>query len=478
MYKSGILETKGMLDKYVPKIAFDSREVTKGSLFVAVQGTQVDGHRFIAQAIRSGAEIIVCEKLPGELSTEITYIKVADSSSALGYIASNYYDNPSENLKLVGVTGTNGKTTTVTLLYNLFETLGYKTGLLSTILNKVHDRGLGATHTTPDSIKINALLKQMVDEGCEFAFMEVSSHALEQNRIIGLKFAGGIFTNITHDHLDYHGTFNNYLNAKKKFFDKLPSDAFALSNVDDKNGRVMMQNTSASKHTYGLKNMAEYKGKVIENHFDGLQMTINRKDMYSRLPGDFNAYNIMCVYATALLLGQDEEEVMTAISGLEGAEGRFEVIQSGTGITAIVDYAHTPDALENVLKTINSLRTQNEQLITVVGAGGDRDKIKRPKMARVASSMSNIVILTSDNPRSEDPAQIIEEMRAGVDPSKTNKTMLIGDRREAIKTAVNLAREGDLILVAGKGHETYQEIKGVRYPFDDREILTELFEMG
>lgn len=477
LYRSGILEIKGSMDKTVSKVVFDSREAVSGSLFVAVPGTQVDGHQFISKVIESGAIAIVCMRFPDETIEEVTYIKVKDASAALGYIAANFYDNPSEDLKLVGITGTNGKTTTVTLLYNLFTSLGYKTGLLSTILSKVHTETLEATHTTPDALKVNALLRRMVDEGCEFAFMEVSSHAVEQNRITGLKFSGGVFTNITHDHLDYHLTFKNYLEAKKKFFDNLPKTAFALINADDKNGKVMIQNSHAKKSTYGLKSMADFKGRVIENHFTGLQMTINNKEVHSLLSGDFNAYNLMAVFGSSMLLGQDENDVLTHISSLTGAEGRFELVRSPSGITAIVDYAHTPDALENVLKTINGLRTHNEQLITVVGAGGDRDKTKRPKMAKVATTMSNKVILTSDNPRSEHPDQIIEDMKKGIDPAKTSSTLVITNRKEAIKTAVNLAAPNDLILVAGKGHEKYQEIKGVKYPFDDKLILTELFEL-
>ncbi len=440
--KVDILEAKGFIDTNVSSIAFDSREVSKDSLFVAVLGTQVDGHQFIGQAIDKGASIIVCEHFPENIIESITYIKVENSASALGYIASNFFDNPSSDLNLVGVTGTNGKTTTVTLLYNLFTILGYKVGLLSTISNKVHNKELPATHTTPDSIQLNKVLKQMVDDGCEFAFMEVSSHAIEQNRIAGISFAGGVFTNITHDHLDYHLTFKNYLNAKKKLFDKLPADAFALSNTDDKNGRVVLQNTKAKKYTYGLKNMADIKGKIIENHFSGLLMSIDGHEVHALVSGEFNAYNLLAAYGTAILLNQDQKEVLTAITQLTGAEGRFELVRSENNITGIVDYAHSPDALKNVLATINSLRTRNEQLITVVGAGGDRDREKRPKMANIASLMSDLVILTSDNPRSEDPNLIIEEMKKGIDAGKTNKTLVIGDRKEAIKTAVNLARTG------------------------------------
>jgi UDP-N-acetylmuramoyl-L-alanyl-D-glutamate--2,6-diaminopimelate ligase len=477
LYKAEILEVEGSLDLSIPAVAFDSRKVTKGCLFIAIPGTQVDGHQFITKAIEKGAKAIVYSVKPGKLDSAVSYIKVKDSSIALAQIASNFYDNPSEKLKLVGITGTNGKTTTATLLYNLFTKLGYKAGLLSTIQSKIHTLTIEATHTTPDALTLNELLNQMVLEGCDYAFMEVSSHAVAQNRIAGLRFAGGVFTNITHDHLDYHLTFKNYLNTKKKFFDELPSSAFALSNADDKNGMVMLQNTKAVKKTYGLKKMTDFKGKVIENHFDGLQMTMNGYEVHALLSGDFNAYNLMAVYGSAILLGMKSEEVLTAISTLHGAEGRFDLVRSKNGITGIIDYAHTPDALENVLKTINALRTQNEQLITVVGAGGDRDKTKRPKMARIASLLSNKVILTSDNPRTEDPEQILADMKAGIDPAKTNKTLVISNRSEAIKTAVILANKGDLILVAGKGHEKYQEIKGVKYPFDDKQLLTELFEL-
>ena len=473
-----MIEIAGTPDLEVRSISFDSRDVAPKSMFIAVKGTQVDGHRFIDQAIEKGAAIVVCEEIPAEGKQEVTFIKVKNSAFALGQIASNFYDNPSEKLKLVGITGTNGKTTIASLLYDLFTKLGYKSGLLSTIKSKVHQRTLDATHTTPDAIRINRLLAEMVDEGCDFAFMEVSSHAIDQERISGLQFAGAVFTNITHDHLDYHQTFKNYINTKKKFFDDLGSKAFALTNIDDKNGMVMLQNTKAIKETYGLKSMANFKGRVLENYFDGLLMTINDREVHSMLSGNFNAYNLLAVYASAMLLGMAQEEVLTALSTLKGAEGRFDLVRSSDNKTGIVDYAHTPDALENVLKTINDIRTKNEQLITVVGAGGDRDKAKRPKMAHTASKLSDLVILTSDNPRSEDPEEILKEMRAGIDPAKTGKTLVISNRAEAIKTAVTLAQPNDIILVAGKGHEKYQEIKGVRHPFDDKEILTQLFDLN
>ena len=471
-----VLEISGSTDREIGNIAFDSRQVGRGDVFVAVSGTQVDGHLFIPQAEEKGCTVVVCEQFPENLSSDVTYIKVRNSAEALGQLASAFYDHPSRSLKLVGVTGTNGKTTTVTLLYDLFEDLGYKAGMLSTVLNRIHQTLVPATHTTPDALQINRLLKQMADEGCEFVFMEVSSHAIEQNRIAGLQFAGAVFTNITHDHLDYHKTFKDYLEAKKKLFNGLPETAFALTNADDRNGKVMLQNTKAKKYTYGLKSMADFKAKVIENHFDGLVMIVDGEEFSALLPGEFNAYNLLAAYATARLLGQDKTEVLVSLSKARGAEGRFDIVRSKNNITGIIDYAHTPDALKNVLETINKLRTHNEQLITVVGAGGDRDKEKRPKMAWVVSRLSDRVILTSDNPRSEEPEQIIEDMRQGIDPARSGRTMIIVNREEAIKTAVSLARPGDLILVAGKGHEKYQEIKGVKHHFDDREILTEYLQ--
>lgn len=468
----------GSLNKEILDVAFDSRKVVEGSLFIAIEGTQVDGHNFIQKAIDKGAVAIVCNKMPVITQGDITYIAVADSSEALGYIASNFFDNPSEKLKIIGVTGTNGKTTIVTLLHSLFTELGYGVGMLSTIQNKINDRIIEATHTTPDALKINELLNLMVDEGCEFVFMEVSSHAIVQHRITGINFSGGIFTNITHDHLDYHHTFKEYINAKKKFFDQLPASAFALTNTDDKNGKIMLQNTQAKKFSYGIKNIASFKGKIIENGFEGMMMKIEGSEVYSLLSGKFNAYNILAVYSTAILLKQNKEEALIGISKLKGAEGRFDIVRSKKGITAIIDYAHTPDALENIIETINSIRTHNEQLITVVGAGGNRDKSKRPIMARIASLLSTRLILTSDNPRNDDPHEILEDMRKGIDPAKKKMTMVISDRKEAITTAFNIARSGDMILIAGKGHEKYQEIKGVKYPFDDKEIIAELMEIN
>jgi len=468
----------GSLNKEILDVAFDSRKVIEGSLFIAIEGTQVDGHNFIQKAIDKGAVAIVCNKMPVITQCDITYIAVADSSEALGYIASNFFDNPSEKLKIIGVTGTNGKTTIVTLLHSLFTELGYGVGMLSTIQNKINDRIIEATHTTPDALKINELLNLMVDEGCEFVFMEVSSHAIVQHRITGINFSGGIFTNITHDHLDYHHTFKEYINAKKKFFDQLPASAFALTNTDDKNGKIMLQNTQAKKFSYGIKNIASFKGKIIENGFEGMMMKVEGSEVYSLLSGNFNAYNLLAVYSAAILLKQNKEEALIGISKLKGAEGRFDIVRSKKGITAIIDYAHTPDALENIIETINSIRTHNEQLITVVGAGGNRDKSKRPIMARIASLLSTRLILTSDNPRNDDPHEILEDMRKGIDPAKKKMTMVISDRKEAITTAFNIARSGDMILIAGKGHEKYQEIKGVKYPFDDKEIIAELMEIN
>jgi len=478
LYRAGIKEIIGSTDKAINQIEFDSRKVVEGSLFVATVGTQVDGHNFIEKAIERGATAIVCNVAPEKIHPSVTYTIVNNSSEALGYIAANFFDNPSEKIKVIGVTGTNGKTTIATLLYQLFIDLGYGVGLLSTIQNKINGTIIPSTHTTPDSIKINELLNQMVDEGCEFVFMEVSSHAVSQHRTTGISYTGGLFTNITHDHLDYHRTFKEYIKAKKGFFDALPSTAFALTNADDKNGAVMLQNTKAKKSTYGIKSMANFKGRVIENSLEGMMMKIDGNDVYSLLSGDFNAYNLLSVYATALLLDQNKEEVLVSISKLKGAEGRFDVVRSEAGITAIIDYAHTPDALENVLGTINSIRTHNEELITVVGAGGNRDKTKRPLMAKVATLLSNRVILTSDNPRNEDPITILEDMKAGIDPAAKRNTMVISDRKEAITTAFNIARTGDMILIAGKGHEKYQEIEGVKHPFDDKKVIEELMEIN
>jgi UDP-N-acetylmuramoyl-L-alanyl-D-glutamate--2,6-diaminopimelate ligase len=461
----------GDTDIEISSVQFDSRKIGSSDIFVAVKGTKLNGHDFIDKVIESGAIAIVCENLPTNINPEITYVQVEHSGKALGIMASNQFGNPSSKLKLVGVTGTNGKTTIASLLYEVFQKLGYKSGVLSTIRNKVGERIVEATHTTPDPIQLNSLLHQMVHSGCSYCFMEVSSHAIDQYRIAGLNFQGGIFTNLTHDHLDYHGTIENYLKAKKKFFDQLPSDAFALTNIDDKNGRLMLQNTKALKKTYSLKSDSDFKCRIIENQFEGLKLNIDGEEFWSNLIGKFNAYNLLSVYASAILLGEKKSDVLTALSTVKAVEGRFDYIRSQNNIVGIIDYAHSPDALINVLGTIAAIRTKNETLITVIGAGGDRDKLKRPEMGKVASEKSDRVILTSDNPRSENPEDIIKEMEQGIDLLHFKKVISIVNRKEAIKTACALAKPGDIILVAGKGHEKYQEIKGEKYPFDDKEIL-------
>ncbi len=462
----------GAADISVSGITYDSREAGIGSLFFAVKGTRVDGHSYIEQVIENGSCAIVCESIAEAIHENVTYVIVNDSSYASGVIASNWFGNPSSKLKLVGITGTNGKTTSVTLLFNIFRKLGYHVGLLSTILNRIDDDIIPSTHTTPDAIHLNQLLGQMVNKGCNYCFMEVSSHAIVQNRVAGLSFAGGIFSNITHDHLDFHKTFDEYLKAKKHFFDELPATAFALTNVDDQNGLVMLQNTKAVKHTYSLRKMAEFKARIIESPLDGLHLDLDGNETWCRLVGKFNGYNLLAVYAASVLLEQDKLEVLTILSNLESVEGRFDYIKSPQGTIGIVDYAHTPDALQNVLETINQLRTGNEMLITVVGCGGDRDKTKRPVMARIAARLSDRVILTSDNPRSEVPEEIITEMLAGVEKENSRNVQNITDRHDAIRIACAMSRDKDVILVAGKGHEKYQEIKGVKYPFDDKEILS------
>lgn len=473
LYKARIEEVFGSTHVAISSVTFDSRKVKKDTLFVATRGTATDGHKFIEMAIEAGAAAIVCEEVPEVMRDNITYVKVTDSTHALGFIACNYYDNPSQKLKLVGVTGTNGKTTTVTLLFNLFRTLGHNVGLLSTVQNKINNTVIPASHTTPDALALNELLAAMVEQGCEYAFMEVSSHAVVQNRVAGIQFAGGVFSNITHDHLDYHKTFDEYIKAKKGFFDALPDTSFALTNKDDKNGMVMLQNTKAKKYTYSLLNVADYKCKIIENHLNGLLLHINNQEVWVKLIGTFNAYNVTAVYAVAHLLKQDPINILTTLSNLNSVEGRFEYVKSSGGVIGIVDYAHTPDALKNVLETIKDIRTGNEQVITLVGCGGDRDTTKRPIMASIACQYSNKVILTSDNPRSEDPEEILNQMQKGIDVVDAKKTLRIADRKEAIKTALTLAQKGDIILIAGKGHEKYQEIKGVKHPFDDLEILKE-----
>lgn len=469
-------ELQGSADVEITAVVFDSRKVIPGSLFVAVRGTLVDGHNYIEQAVKQGAAAVICEDLPAHVTGEVDFLMVADSAVALGIVASNFYENPSSNLKLVGVTGTNGKTTVATLLYQLFRDMGYKCGLLSTVENQINGTIIPSTHTTPDPVALNELLAEMVGQGCDYCFMEVSSHAVSQHRIQGLSFAGGIFTNLTHDHLDYHKTFLAYRDAKKAFFDGLSKNAFALTNADDKNGNVMLQNTQAHKKSYALKSMADYKAKILESAFDGLLLNIDNDEVWFRMVGTFNAYNLLAVYATAMLLDQDKAKVLTSLSKLPGAEGRFDYIVAPNKVIGIVDYAHTPDAVQNVLSTIHQIRKGNEKVITVIGCGGDRDKTKRPVMAKVACEWSDNVILTSDNPRSEDPAQIIEDMKAGVDPAFKRHVLSIADRREAIKTACTLAQPGDVILLAGKGHEKYQEINGVRNHFDDMEELVALFK--
>jgi UDP-N-acetylmuramoyl-L-alanyl-D-glutamate--2,6-diaminopimelate ligase len=474
IYKVAIEAVKGSTDIAINKMDFDSRNIVANDVFVAIRGTISDGHDYIEKAIDLGAVAIVCNTFPEILAKGITYIQVKDTNKALAFMAANYFGNPSQNLKLVGITGTNGKTTIASLLYQLFKKAGFKVGLLSTVKILVDDIEYKATHTTPDSIAINHYLKEMVDAGVEYCFMEVSSHGIHQKRTEGLHFAGGVFTNLSHDHLDYHATFAEYRDVKKSFFDNLPKSAFALSNIDDKNGQVMLQNTAAKKLTYALKSYSDYKAQILENQLSGLLLKINGNEVWVKLIGTFNAYNLLAIYGTAVELGLESLEVLRLMSDLESVSGRFQFIVSNSNITAIVDYAHTPDALENVLKTINDIRTKNEQLITVVGCGGNRDKAKRPIMAGIATELSDKVILTSDNPRNEDPEVIINEMEQGVAPQNFKKSLSITDRKQAIKTACQLAQPNDIILIAGKGHETYQEIQGIRHHFDDMETITEL----
>jgi len=462
----------------VNSIAIDSRLAKPGSCFIALKGTKSDGQAYIDAAIEKGATAIICESIPANATDGITYIEVENTAKAAGYISHNFFGEPSTRVKLVGVTGTNGKTTIATLLWKLFSGLGHTCGLISTVQNQVGDKVLEATHTTPDAVSINALLKQMVEAGCTHVFMECSSHAIHQYRIAGLQFAGALFTNITHDHLDYHKAFDEYIRVKKSWFDELPASAFAISNADDKRGAVMLQNCQAKKQFYSLKTMADFKGKILDNSLEGLHMTINDKEVYFRLIGEFNAYNLLAVYGAAVCLGEDKDKVLQVLSSLDGAEGRFDYrISKQDKITGIVDYAHTPDALLNVLATIKKLRRGHEKIITVVGCGGDRDKTKRPVMAEVACEYSDKVILTSDNPRSEDPLEILKDMESGLTVTTKKKAISIADRKEAIKTAVSLADKDDIILVAGKGHEKYQDIKGVKYDFDDKQVLNEMFEL-
>lgn len=474
IYKVAIEAVKGSTDVAINKMDFDSRKIEANDVFVAIRGTISDGHDYIEKAINLGAIAIVCDTFPENVVSGITYIQVKDTNKALAFMAANYFGNPSEKLKLVGITGTNGKTTIASLLFQLFKKAGFKVGLLSTVKILVDDLEYKATHTTPDSITINHYLQEMVDAGVEYCFMEVSSHGIHQKRTEELHFVGGIFTNLSHDHLDYHPTFAEYRDVKKSFFDNLPKSAFALSNIDDKNGQVMLQNTAAKKLTYALKSYSDYKAQILENQLSGLLLKINGNEVWVKLIGTFNAYNLLAIYGTAIELGLESLEVLRLLSDLESVSGRFQFIVSNSNITAIVDYAHTPDALENVLKTINDIRTKNEQLITVVGCGGNRDKAKRPIMANIATELSDKTILTSDNPRNEDPEVIISEMEQGVEPQNFKKSLSITDRKQAIKTACQLAQPNDIILIAGKGHETYQEIQGVRHDFDDMKTVTDL----
>jgi len=472
-----VLEAHGPSGQNVSGITADSRLTGPGMLFVAVKGEKNDGHAFIREVSRQKAAAIVCERLPDTLHPEVTYIRVKDTRESAGILASAFYGHPSRKFILTGITGTNGKTTIATLLYRLFSQMGHTCGLVSTVENRIGNRVVPATHTTPDAIALNKLFFDMAEAGCSYVFIEVSSHAVVQGRVAGQNFAGGVFTNLTHDHLDYHKTFAAYLKAKKSFFDHLPKTAFALSNTDDKNGTVMLQNTPAKKATYGIRNLADFHGRVVETHLDGMLLCLNGRESWFRLTGQFNAYNLMAIYATAVLLGGKPDDILRLMSSLGPAEGRFETLRSPSGITGIVDYAHTPDALDNVLDTINLIMAGNGQLITVVGAGGDRDKTKRPEMARIAAAKSHKAILTSDNPRTEDPEQILLDMKAGLDPTLQRKTLSITNRREAIRTACSLAQPGDVVLVAGKGHEKYQEINGIRHPFDDAQVLSESLQM-
>ena len=478
LYKVNIRSVHGNLEVTIDDLQIDSRKVTAGTCFIAIHGYSNDGHAYIDNAVANGAIAVVAEKLPASRKEGVTYVEVENSAVAAGFIADNFYNAPSSRMKVVGVTGTNGKTTIATLLFKLFSGLGYKCGLISTVQNQIGETIIPATHTTPDAISLNALMLEMVEQGCSHVFMECSSHAIHQHRITGLSFAGAIFSNITHDHLDYHQTFDEYIRVKKSFFDVLPSNAFAISNADDKRGLVMLQNTHARKYLYSLKTLAEFKGKILENGITGLLMVINDQEVHFRLIGEFNAYNLLAVFAAAICLNEDKQKVLQVMSNLTGAEGRFDYVMSERDrIIGIVDYAHTPDALLNVLATIKKLRQGYERIITVVGCGGDRDKTKRPVMAQVACEHSDKVVFTSDNPRTEDPAQILKDMEEGLQPSQRKKYTVIPDRREAIKAAIDLAAAEDIVLIAGKGHEKYQDIKGVKHPFDDRQVLMEMFRL-
>lgn len=472
-----VLKTKGSLDKEISMLAFDSRKAVENSLYVAIKGVLADGHSFINSAIEKGANVIVCETLPEISQNDVTYILVENSSKALGHLASNFYDNPSQKLNLVGVTGTNGKTTVTTLLFDIFKNLGYSSALISTVEYRIADEVIPSTHTTPDVIRLNEMLAKAVEEGCEYAFMEVSSHGIVQDRIEGLHFKVAGFTNITRDHLDYHKTFDNYLAAKKRFFDELEASAVAITNADDKNGNVMLQNTKASRKSFAMKTMSDFHGKLLEVDFNGMLLNFNGKEFWTTLTGKFNVYNLLLAYGIAMELGMKENEILQAISKLHRVNGRFETLKSDSGIFFVVDYAHTPDALENILDSINEIRTKNERLICVFGCGGDRDHGKRPQMGKIASQKATVAIITSDNPRTEDPTAIIKEIETGVEPQNFNKYISIPDRKEAIKMAIKFAEPKDIVLVAGKGHETYQEINGVKHHFDDKEVIRELLNL-
>lgn len=477
LYNVRLQSVIGTTDKEISDLCIDSRKIKSNAVFIAIKGVKDDGHSYINKSIELGATVVVCENLPNEIVNNITYLQVQNSSIALANMSHDFFGQPSEKLNLVGITGTNGKTTIATLLFKLFSELGFKCGLISTVQNQINNTVLPSTHTTPDAIQFQSLLNQMVAEGCEYVFMECSSHAIHQNRIHATKFKGAVFSNITHDHLDYHETFNEYIKVKKSFFDVLSATSFSITNIDDKNGWLMLQNTKAQKYSYSLKNIADFKGKILENDFSGLVLLINEKEVHFRLIGEFNAYNLLAVYGTAICLNQNAEDVLRILSSLVGAEGRFDYVLSKKNIIGIVDYAHTPDALENVLSTIKKLRKGNEKVITVVGCGGDRDKTKRPLMAEIASELSDKVIFTSDNPRSENPEQILKDMEDGLNSSSRRKHLSIIDRKEAIKAAISLAEPEDIVLVAGKGHEKYQEINGVKHPFDDKKNLQDLFEL-
>ena len=478
LYKTSVNAVNGSTAISINTLQIDSRAIKKGNCFIAIKGTDADGHSYINAAIKNGALAIVCEEMPNKLDSNVTYIQVNDSAEAAGKMAHLFFEEPSLKLKLVGVTGTNGKTTVATLLYKLFSAAGFRCGLMSTVENKIGNSIIPATHTTPDAIQLNSLLKRMQEAGCTYVFMECSSHAIQQKRIAGLEFTGALFTNITHDHLDYHKTFEAYINVKKSWFNNLPATAFAISNADDKRGAVMLQNTRAKKYFYSLKTLADYKGKILSNSLSGLHMMVNDTEVFFKMIGEFNAYNLLAVYGAAICLGMDKHEALQVLSQLDGAEGRFEyLVSSNEKVVGIVDYAHTPDALLNVLATINNLRHGNEKIITVVGCGGNRDKTKRPVMAEVACEHSDKVIFTSDNPRKENPGQIIKEMEAGVHAGLKKKFISIVDRREAIKTAVSLSEKEDIVLIAGKGHEKYQDIDGIKHDFDDKQVLLEMFTM-